>query len=40
MIKEKMKKCDRAAFCDNEFNKEMFLENTFDHQNYNKREDV
>jgi hypothetical protein len=40
VIKDKMKKCDRAAFVENEFNKDMFFEQTFNHQNYEKKSDV
>lgn len=32
MISEKMKKVDKAAFVNNDFDKEMFLGKTFGHQ--------
>jgi hypothetical protein len=31
-ISDKMKKVDKAAFLEGDFNKEMFFENTFSHQ--------
>jgi len=39
MVTEKMKKVDRAAFADNDFNKDMFFENTFSHQQFERRSD-
>ena len=33
VISDKMKKVDKAAFADNDFDKEMFFGKTFQHQN-------
>lgn len=40
VVIDKMKKVDRAAFAESEFDKEMFFDNTFGHQKYEKRDDV
>ncbi len=40
MLTDKMKKVDRAAFAENEFDKEMFFDNTFGHQKFDKKSDI